>query len=478
MESGAAQECSSLPNGAGHEANVPESANSIPNQNQQGPRPNLEAGSLNTSASASSYVSGAHWVAILDSISELKEQVQSEDEDISKDHEDPLIRAEDHKPSLLFGYQCNLSKEDLIATLPARPIVDRWVSEYFNDLDMMPHISCLHTGNFSREYENLWASPSSVSPIWLGLLYSMICLSARFGSTSSPTECEDSWGGATSSSGPLYLEQIVQCLVLGDYSQGGPYVIETLLHYFMIEHLRRPDTEVNTWLLLGVILRLGLRMGYHRDPSQFPNLTPFQREMRRRVWATLYVADVWQSIQIGAPRMFQDGQWDTRDPLNLVDTDFDETSSELPPSRDNGEVTHIFFVIARFKLAKVMGAISDIINAMQPDPSKAAKAEKMLQETYDSLHPILKFTPGRSTLNEHPRTVLHQFLLAVSLHQAQVLLYQRYLTMPPEGNDSNDPLNVLIDAALKILEYQNLMDLEIQPGGSLWTFCQKSYSRH
>ncbi|KAF4455507.1 fungal specific transcription factor domain-containing [Fusarium albosuccineum] len=444
MESGAAQECSSLPNGAGHEANVPESAKSIPNQTQQGPRPSLEAGSLNTSASASSYVSGAHWVAILDSISELKEQVQSEDEDISKDHEDPLIRAEDHKPSLLFGYRCNLSKEDLIATLPARPMVDRWVSEYFNDLDMMPHVSCLHTGTFSRE-------------------------ASRFGSTSSPTESGDSWGGATSSSGPLYLEQIVQCLVLGDYSQGGPYVIETLLHYFMIEHLRRPDTEVNTWLLLGVILRLGLRMGYHRDPSQFPNLAPFQREMRRRVWATLYVADVWQSIQIGAPRMFQDGQWDTRDPLNLVDTDFDETSSELPPSRDNGEVTHISFAIARFKLAKVMGAISDIINAIEPDPFKAAKAEKMLQETYDSLHPILKFTPGRSTLNEHPRTVLHQFLLAVSLHQAQVLLYQRYLTMPPDGIDSNGPLNVLINAALKILEYQNLMDLEIQPGESLWT---------
>ena len=41
-------------------------------------------------------------------------------------------------PELLFGSNNYASKQDIIASVPARPIVDRLVSRYFNAMDMVP----------------------------------------------------------------------------------------------------------------------------------------------------------------------------------------------------------------------------------------------------------------------------------------------------------------------------------------------------
>jgi len=97
----------------------------------------LKTGNLSTSSATSVYVSDAHWVAILDNISELKEQVQFE-RDIAPVEFHGQGKDEKERPALLFGYQGSISKEALLAAMPERPVVDRLVSKYFNDLDTMP----------------------------------------------------------------------------------------------------------------------------------------------------------------------------------------------------------------------------------------------------------------------------------------------------------------------------------------------------
>ena len=85
----------------------------------------------------------------------------------------------------------------------------------------------------------------------------------------------------------LYQEKIVQCLVLGKYTTGLPYIMQTLLLYFTMEHFQSEDTQLSTWILLGVIIRIAMRMGYYCDASHCTQIAPFQGEMRRRVWAIL-----------------------------------------------------------------------------------------------------------------------------------------------------------------------------------------------
>ena len=89
-----------------------------------------DGGSVWFSSSDAQYVGGTHWAAILDGIADIKEQLEHED------------YGNTEKPAMLHTfllYGCkSASKEDILAALPDRPAVDRYISQYFNRLDLAP----------------------------------------------------------------------------------------------------------------------------------------------------------------------------------------------------------------------------------------------------------------------------------------------------------------------------------------------------
>jgi Fungal specific transcription factor domain len=111
----------------------------------------------------------------------------------------------------------------------------------------------------------------------------------------------------------------VQCLVNSDYTKSSTYTIETMLLYVHSEYQSRWDAEVGIWVIGGIIVRLALRMGYHRDPSNYPNLTPFQGEMRRRIWAFIRQLDTMFSFQLALPSMIRNTDADTALPRNIFE---------------------------------------------------------------------------------------------------------------------------------------------------------------
>jgi len=94
-----------------------------------------------------------------------------------------------------------------------------------------------------------------------------------------------------------YRLRTVQCLSNSDYTKSSIYTIETLCLYVQGEYASRWDAEVGIWIIAGIVVRLAMRMGYHRDPSNYPGITPYQAEMRRRVWAYVRQMDIMFSFQ-------------------------------------------------------------------------------------------------------------------------------------------------------------------------------------
>lgn len=281
---------------------------------------------------------------------------------------------------------------------------------------------------------------------------------------------------------------MTQCLVLCDYSCGGPHAIEALLHYFAIEHTRWPDSKARNWLLFGLILRLAVRMGYHRDSSHFPAICPFQGEIRRRIWAMLYSLDIILSLQMGLPRITKDGQWDTKPPRNLLDTDFYEDSTSLPPSRPENEITPVFPLLCKHKILLVLGQIADwTMTADVVQGSSSGKDEMVLEErlraAYDSLPGHAKFTALTECLAQKPQDIVSRISTTALLLKGLIVLYRRrtmlesaplYTRRPSghrdsEGDEHNNDagLRKCIEAALQLLEYQQILDAEQQPGGTL-----------
>lgn len=113
-----------------------------------------ECGSMRISESELRYVGGDHWAAILEGISDLKDHLEREEQlrvsnptnKTEKRFEESSSHAKSGYAMLLYGGRRLVPREEIIAALPPKTNVDRYVSRYFNYLDLVS--SCQYSTVF------------------------------------------------------------------------------------------------------------------------------------------------------------------------------------------------------------------------------------------------------------------------------------------------------------------------------------------
>ncbi|KAK4151650.1 fusarisetin A cluster transcription factor [Chaetomidium leptoderma] len=389
-----------------------------------------ECGSMRVGPSELSYVGDGHWAAILDGIADLKDQFEREEPSglITQDSHDILDSSDAdhlprHRPShtlLLYGCQLPVSRAEILAALPPKSASDRYISRYFNRLDLVH------------------------------------CQSSPF----LPTERD--------------REKTVQCLVMGDYTKSGPYVLETLIHYLYIELSLRDDADKDIWFLFALEVNLAMRMGYHRDPGHFPGISPLQSEMRRRLWATVLQGDILVSSQMGMPRMISDWKCDTTEPRNLSDADLDENTTELPLPRPETELTPTLGIIARRRMFIALGAVADITAAVQPcSYNEVMRVDAVLHKAAANIPPPLKPKPMATSVTDSPEVIMARLFIEHLLYHGQIMLHRRFLYAESTSGNTNEgdmfaySRTTCLDASLGALHIQHILDEETCPGGQL-----------
>ncbi|KAJ3543088.1 hypothetical protein NM208_g3751 [Fusarium decemcellulare] len=102
-------------------------------------------------------------------------------------------------------------------------------------------------------------------------------------------------------------------------------------------------------VLSEVILSVATNMNYHRD-GQLLNLSPFETEMRRRIWWHIVSQDTCLNMNSGLSVGFSRRLFDTKPPRNLNDVDLFPLSSKPIASVDGP--TEMAFVLIRSRLAE------------------------------------------------------------------------------------------------------------------------------
>ncbi|KAF4771226.1 hypothetical protein HAV15_012464 [Penicillium sp. str.  len=101
------------------------------------------------------------------------------------------------------------------------------------------------------------------------------------------------------------------------------------------DFLNVPDLVlVQAFAIFLTLARRHDTLGLHRDGTHFDYLSPFEIEMRRRVWWTLCMLDVRASEDQGTDYTITKASFDTKIPLNLNDTDLDPESKRTLQPRD------------------------------------------------------------------------------------------------------------------------------------------------
>lgn len=307
--------------------------------------------------------------------------------------------------------------------------------------------------------------------MWIGLLYGMISLAAVTSDASETISGIDP--EQQSKQIRLYRQKVVQCMLAGEWTNGGPYALETMIHYQYIEFSMRADAAQDQWYLLTLEVNLAIRMGYHRDPANFSGITPLQAEMRRRVWATVFLGDVLVSTQMGMPRLITDGQCDTAEPSNFNDTDLDHAMTALPPPRPETEITTTLGTIARKRLVQALGAVSDLTASAKPcSYAEVLRLDSVLQAATASIPEPLKMKNMAASITDSPQVIMARLFLDVLLHKGRNMLHRRYLyaSSPSPTEDTYAySRSACIEAGLDILRAHRILDEETGPGGQLQT---------
>lgn len=105
-----------------------------------------DPGSLRITISELSYVGGDHWAAILDNIADLKNHFERQEEvSLAQDDEtrgregvnNGLSEPRSQHALLLYGCGLPASRTEILEALPPKGAVDRYISRYFNRLDLV-----------------------------------------------------------------------------------------------------------------------------------------------------------------------------------------------------------------------------------------------------------------------------------------------------------------------------------------------------
>ncbi|KAI9743501.1 MAG: hypothetical protein M1818_002814 [Claussenomyces sp. TS43310] len=418
----------------------------------------------------SMYLGDNHWHLILADIAEVKAYFASH----GREMEAQSKKVASANPVtaqgglvFLFGMHTPVTESELRAALPNRAATEKLVSRYFNSYDAAVNI--LHYPTFHQQLIDHHKDPSKSSIVWIALLFSILCLSMQ--SHHKIGDEPPEWKGVTLQLACEYRMRTVQCLVASDYTKSVDHTIEALLLYVHGEYTSRWDAEVGIWVIMGMIVRLAMRMGYHRDPCHFAALSPFQGEMRRRVWAFLRQCDVMFSFQIALPNLVRAGDCDTSLPRNIFEDEFSKATKELPPARPFTEPTPVSYMLANSKLGLVFGEIVTEVNALRSQATYDAvmKIDEKLRDVKRTMPHHLQLRPLEESAHDPATLLMQRFNLDILYQKSMCVLHRKYLVRARTNQRYAHSRRACVEASMEILRHQATLHRESLKGGRMRT---------
>ncbi|KAI4175212.1 MAG: hypothetical protein LQ343_001748 [Gyalolechia ehrenbergii] len=298
---------------------------------------------------------------------------------------------------------------------------------------------------------------------WLGQIYGVLCLAMHsyYKMGDEPPE----YRGKSLILANKYRSLTAQSLLRADFLKPSSHTIETLILHLHGEYARNRDADVGIWVLVGMIVRLAMRMGYHRDSKLFSNVTPFEGEMRRRIWTFVRQSDLLFSFQLGLPSMIRLGDCDTALPGNYYDDDLFEDMKALPPSRPVTEPTPVSYMIAKASLTFCFGKIVESLHTTSSCTYEdIMQLDQNLREARAELPPHLRLKSVEDSMLDPGAIIMQRFFLSILYHKGQCVLHRKFLARARENPKYAHSRRTCVDSSMELLNHQATLHYESRQG--------------
>nr|XP_001390733.2 hypothetical protein ANI_1_494044 [Aspergillus niger CBS 513.88] len=352
-------------------------------------------------------------------------------------------------PVLLLGISRMMDMAELLNALPPRRTADLLVDRCLDSGE--PSLIIIHAPTFKSEYLRFWDNPAGAPVAWIALLYSILSCGIYIQHTAD----SEVFSLDLPRSFYMYRHNSAVALAKSNFATPGPYKVEASILYLGIEYLQSNEQKTGLPMLLGVVSRLAIMMGYHRDPQLYhPQISNFEAEMRRRAWLILITIDSVLACHTGLPKVISRSLGDVSLPRNLLDSDFSPETTVLPPPRPADEVaSSIVYMSAMEQMLSVSNEVSDLASCPSLFPERALELNLQLENTKSRLPSLLRLqSPGARASDD--QTVIKQYFLEITYQRARCILHRHYLTtIDPEPHEGLRL--VCVDAAQQVLTLQS-----------------------
>ncbi|TQN73824.1 Transcription factor lepE [Colletotrichum shisoi] len=313
----------------------------------------------------------------------------------------------------------------LESLLPPKDHCDALVEVYIDQFEQMHRI--IHIPTFRREYSQFWENPTESRCAALTALVLAICAVANCIHTHESLRFTGMISNAHSTA-----EKWIKAVE--EWQTGQSMKHRKLIHY-QIACLLYLSKRVNTvkkkrfWTNSGALIQDGISVGLHREPSHMSGkISVYNQEMRRRIWATVQEFDMQASFDHGLPTLVSQLHYDVQPPRNLDDEDFDEDTTQLPPSKHGKEYTYSSYQ----NLARQSLPLRMELSRLLCGPPGEVDYDQVIRYTNDITHEIDSLPSWEhNNNNTHggKRPLLAYTLLHIQLRQYIIPLHQPFLKL-------------------------------------------------
>jgi hypothetical protein len=250
---------------------------------------------------------------------------------------------------------------DVTLDMPSRSICDKLVQLYFRTFDTVFRV--FHAPTFQKEYQTYWSGNSDSREAFHQKLLLVMAIGTCFYYENEEEDCP------FRSLASRWIFQ-VQYWLVNIFETGEPNMDVTQVSALLL--LARQVDRVGTnliWISADFPLRIAISEGYHKEPSiHFPDMPPFEAEMRRRLWATILELSLQSSLDAGMPPPISCDGFDCSPPANVDDTELDAImelrTTSNPSERFTQSTTQIMLVhTVRLRL-KILQSLTTFENPL------------------------------------------------------------------------------------------------------------------
>ncbi|KAF4341882.1 transcription activator acu-15 [Fusarium beomiforme] len=367
----------------------------------------------------------------------------------------------DQLPDNIFGYLDKVTSKDILAALPSRPDTDEIVSAYLK----ASHIAVpfIHKHQFRRQYEAFWQEPVSANLLWVSILFSVLATGLAIAGKNRAS-------ASSSSDSTTFISMSARCIVSGKYRMAAESSVEALAMHLHARCFYRSDQDIDLSQLHALAVRIAQQRFYHVDGGHFSQIvTPFQAEMRRRVWYYLQYYDVLLSLEHGLPPLIHEDTYSVGHPTNVRDDEFDETSEAILPSLALEAYASLPCVFISRLLPILRSIIYHALGLKTCTYQDAMSLKANLKEWYTSIPGCLSVRPiKRTCFTDSSFTIMQRILLQLIYNTGITLIYRPFLSITsPENRYCGSALDICRKNALRSIEIYVDVDQEMQKGGRL-----------